>query len=195
MATPSSVLAWRIPGTGKPGGLPSMGSHRVGHDWSDLAAAYLFNISICFLILNSNFSWDLQDEKLPEERQWEGCKPETRLVQRNKTKAICLRGEHLKSQNTKGLHFYSRNNGEILKGSWQGTSCNLYMAGWHHWLDGCESEWTPEVGDGQGGLACCDSWDCKESDTTERLNWTELIYLYLEFIVVAASKMGKKGTC
>ena len=39
MATHSSVLAWRIPGTGEPGGLPSMGSHRVGHDWGDLAAA------------------------------------------------------------------------------------------------------------------------------------------------------------
>ena len=39
MATHSSVLPWRIPGTGKPGGLPSMGFHRVGHDWSDLAAA------------------------------------------------------------------------------------------------------------------------------------------------------------
>ena len=39
MATHSSVLTWRIPGTGKPGGLPSMGSHRVGHDWSNLAAA------------------------------------------------------------------------------------------------------------------------------------------------------------
>ena len=39
MATHSSVLTWRIPGTGEPGGLPSLGSHRVGHDWSDLAAA------------------------------------------------------------------------------------------------------------------------------------------------------------
>ena len=39
MATHSSVLAWRTPGTGKPGGLPSMGSHRVGHDLSDLAVA------------------------------------------------------------------------------------------------------------------------------------------------------------
>ena len=39
MATHSSVLAWRIPGTGQPGGLPSVGSHRVGHNWSDLAAA------------------------------------------------------------------------------------------------------------------------------------------------------------
>ena len=41
MATHSSVLAWRIPGTGEPGGLPALGSHRVGHDWSDLAAAAL----------------------------------------------------------------------------------------------------------------------------------------------------------
>ena len=45
------------------------------------------------------------------------------------------------------------------------------MAGWHHWLDGRESEWTPGVGDGQGGLVCCDSWGHKESDTTERLIW------------------------
>ena len=44
MATHSSVLAWRIPGTGEPGGLPSMGSHRVGHDWSDLAAAVVSNV-------------------------------------------------------------------------------------------------------------------------------------------------------
>ena len=48
------------------------------------------------------------------------------------------------------------------------------MAGWHHWLDGRESEWTPGVGDGQGGLACCDSWGHNESDTTEWLKWTEL---------------------
>ena len=47
------------------------------------------------------------------------------------------------------------------------------MVGWHHWLDGHEFGWTLGVGDGQGGLACCDSWGCKESDTTERLNWTE----------------------
>ena len=47
------------------------------------------------------------------------------------------------------------------------------MAGWHHRLDGRESEWTPGVGDGQGGLACCDSWRHKEADTTEQLNWTE----------------------
>ena len=48
------------------------------------------------------------------------------------------------------------------------------MAGWHHRLNGYEFEWTPGVGDGQGGLVCCDSWGSKESDTTEQLNWTEL---------------------
>ena len=57
LATHSSVLAWRIPGTGEPGGLPSMGSHRVGHDWSDLAAAAAVRLlsllgpsfTVCFL--------------------------------------------------------------------------------------------------------------------------------------------------
>ena len=48
------------------------------------------------------------------------------------------------------------------------------MAAWHHRVDGCEFEWTPGAGDGQGGLVCCDLWGRKESDTTERLNWTEL---------------------
>ena len=53
------------------------------------------------------------------------------------------------------------------------------MAGWHHGLNGPESEWTPGVGDEQGALACCDSWDHKESDTTEWLNWTELRMSYV----------------
>ena len=47
------------------------------------------------------------------------------------------------------------------------------MARWHHRLDGHEFWWTLGVGDGQGGLACCNSWDRKESDTTEQLNWTD----------------------
>ena len=44
------------------------------------------------------------------------------------------------------------------------------MAGWHHLLDGHGFVWTPGAGDGQGDLACYDSWGCKESDTTEQLN-------------------------
>ena len=63
MATHSSVLAWRIPGKREPGGLPSMGSHRVGHDWSDLAAAAAAETRdlVCcyFLIKPSNFGLTL----------------------------------------------------------------------------------------------------------------------------------------
>ena len=50
------------------------------------------------------------------------------------------------------------------------------MAGWHHWLNGRESKWTLGVGDGHGGLANCDSWGHKESDMTERLNWTDTMW-------------------
>ena len=58
--------------------------------------------------------------------------------------------------------------GQEQKGTTEGE-----MAGWHHRLGEHEFVWTPGVGDGQGGLACCSSWGRKESDTTERLNWTE----------------------
>ena len=56
MATHSSVLAWRIPGTGEPGGLLSMGSHRVGHDWSDLAAAAAYTY-ISIVPLPQSIQW------------------------------------------------------------------------------------------------------------------------------------------
>ena len=56
------------------------------------------------------------------------------------------------------------------------------MAGWHHWLNGRESEWTPGAGDGQRGLACCDSWGRKESDTTERLTWRQLLTVSGDFL-------------
>ena len=64
---------------------------------------------------------------------------------------------------------YGKDWGEEEKGTTEDE-----MAGWHHWLDGRESEWAPGVGDGQEGLMCCNSWGCKESDMTEQLNWTEL---------------------
>ena len=59
------------------------------------------------------------------------------------------------------------------------------MAGWHHWFNARESEWTPGVHDGQGGLACCDSWGRKELDTTEQLNWTDL---FINEILFMSSK-------
>ena len=52
------------------------------------------------------------------------------------------------------------------------------MVGWHHRLDGHEFDQALGVDDGQGGLVCCSPWGCKELDTTERLNRTELIIIY-----------------
>ena len=63
------------------------------------------------------------------------------------------------------------------------------MAGWHHRLDGREFEWTPGDGDGQGGPVCCDSWGCKESDTTERLNWTEIVFVLQHIGILGLSHL------
>ena len=62
--------------------------------------------------------------------------------------------------------------------------------GWHHWLNGHESEWTLGVGDGQGGLACCNSWGGKESDTTEQLNWTVINTYFLLSVQFGHSVMS-----
>ena len=58
------------------------------------------------------------------------------------------------------------------------------MVGWHQKLDGCEFGWTPGVGDGQGSLACCNSWGHEESDTAEWLNWSESPICCMERIAV-----------
>ena len=66
------------------------------------------------------------------------------------------------------------------------------MVGWHHRLNRHEFEQAPGVGDGQGGLACCGPWGCKESDTTEQLAWTEkqciLFYNAMDFPAASAGK-------
>ena len=62
------------------------------------------------------------------------------------------------------------------------------FTGWHHWLDGCESEWTLGVGDGQGDLACCDSWGRKELDMTERLIWSDLIWKMFKLVLEKAEE-------
>ena len=71
------------------------------------------------------------------------------------------------------------------------------MVGWPHLLNGLEFEWTPGVGDGQGGLVCCDSRDCKESDTNERLNWTDTTgdNLFRAWIENKLQSISQSQTC
>ena len=85
-----------------------------------------------------------------------------------KAETLVLRSPHAKSWLIGKESDPGRDWGQEKKGTTEDE-----MAGWHHWLDGRESGWTPGVGDGHGGLVRWDSWGCKESDTTERLNWTE----------------------
>ena len=88
-----------------------------------------------------------------------------------KAEAPVLWPPHAKSWLTGKDSDAGRNWGQEEKGTTEDE-----MAGWHHWLDGHESEWTPGVGDGQGGLACCNSWGHKYSDMTEQLNWNEQFF-------------------
>ena len=69
------------------------------------------------------------------------------------------------------------------------------MTGWHHWLNGREFEWTPGDGDGQGGLACCESWGHKESDTTKWLKWTELNWNSWKALFLVYVKMKVVQSC
>ena len=78
----------------------------------------------------------------------------------SRTKAICLHSCDTGKDPDAGRDWGQEENG----------TTEDEMAGWHHRLDGLEFESTLGVGDGQGGLACCDSWGRKESDTTEQLN-------------------------
>ena len=67
------------------------------------------------------------------------------------------------------------------------------MAGWHHRLYRREFEWTPGDSDGQGGLACCDSWGHKEFYTTEQLNWTEWHMGASQVVLVAKNPLANTG--
>ena len=77
------------------------------------------------------------------------------------------------------------------------------VVGWHHRLNGHGFGWTLGVGHGQGGLACCSSWGCRESDTTERLNWTEplsitknyFLFLVKSHVMWDLSSLTRDWTC
>ena len=181
MATHSSVLAWRIPGTGEPGGLPSMGSYRVGHDWSlaATAAANLYfttkirsvKIHSIIYINNKIHYWLLTSRSF--EKLWDRLP--TRLFQsglaglcnilkdKNKTKTEMLsQTKCLKQQRSIYNLLYTYNLLYIYHSSlWHPTP--VFLPGKSH-------RWWSLVG--------CSPWGRWESDTTERLNNKQL-YLAL----------------
>ena len=153
-ATHCNILAWRIPWREEPGGLLSIGLQRTGHYW-------VTNFELwCWRRLCK----EIQPVHSEGDQPWDffgrnNAQAETPVFSPPHAKCWLI-----------GEDFDARRDWvQEEKGATEDE-----MAGWHHWLDGCESEWTLGVGDGQGGLACCDSWGRKELDATEWLNRTEL---------------------
>ena len=141
MAAHSSVLAWSIPGMGEPGGLPSMGSYRVRHDWSDLAAAAAADTFPCWLW------W----QKFPcEDWHWSSNNLPTWYEEPTHWKRP-WRWQRLRAGE------------EGRRRGWDGWM-------WLHWLNGHEFEQTPEDSKEQGSLMCCSPWGHKVSDKIEQLN-------------------------
>ena len=105
------------------------------------------------------------------------CKETNQSILKEISPGISLEGMMLKLKLQYFVHLMQRVGKDFDAGRDWGQE-EKGMTGWDGWmasrLDGHESEWTPGVGYRQGGLACCDSWDHRESYTTERLNWTEL---------------------
>ena len=83
---------------------------------------------------------------------------------------------------------------ERLKAGGEGATEDE-MVGWHHQLEGHESEQAPGVGEGQGSLACCSPWGCKESDTTERLNWIQYVNAVTWLFPIPAANTRKTARC
>ena len=155
MATHSSILAWRIPWTGEPGGLHCMGSQRVGHNWA--ANTYTHN--------------DLESRAPHRNHICTNLRANQSIL---KISPGCsLEGMMLKLKLQYIGHLMRRVDSlerTLMLGGIEGRRKRGRQR--MRWLDGQEFGWTPGVGDGQGGLACCNSWSCKES---RRLSdWTEL---------------------
>ena len=156
--THSSVLAWRIPGTVEPGGLPSLGLHRVGHNWSDLAAAAgednLESPLDCKEIKPINPKWN---------QSWI-------FIGRTdaEAEAPILWLPDAKNK----LIGKDPNSGKDWRQEEKGTTEDE-MVRWHHWLNGHEFEQTLGDSKGQGSLVC------KGLDVTERLNKNHLSSTFL----------------
>ena len=153
MAARSSVLAWRIPGTGEPGGLPSMGSHRVGHGWSDLAVA-----AACMYVYIWGFLGGLVVKNPPAIQKMQETPQVWSLVQEDPLE--------------KGMATHS----SILAWRIPGTeepgrlqSIRSHRVG-HAWSHGACMHTCMYI-----------SWDCKESDRTQWLTHTHTHICYLVF--------------
>ena len=146
----------------------------------------------CWERLKAGGEWDDRgwDGLMPSQTQWTWVWASSGIGDGQGSLMCCSAWGHKESDITERLNWTTywvklmRRVDSLEKTLMLGGIGGRRRRGWQRmiWLDGItddgrESEWTLGVGDGQGGLACCDSWGCKESDTTERLNWTDSFIL------------------
>ena len=201
MATHSSVLAWRIPGIGEPGGLPSMGSHRVGHDWSDLAAAdsilkgsHYFadqGLSSQSYGFSSSHVWILDSKESRVLKNW--CFWTVVLEKNLESPLDCKEIQPVQPKGNQSWIFIGRTDGWSWNSNTLATWCEELThwkrlwcwgrlkvggegddRGWDGWMASL-TLWTwVWVSSGNWWWTGKVAWGHKESDTTEWLNWTEL---------------------
>ena len=171
IAIHSSTIAWKIPWTEEPGRLQSMGSQRVGHNWG-------ISLSLSFPNKKKKNSYHLQRAYKTLESPLD-CK-EIQPVHPKGNQSWIFIGRTDAEAETPILWLPDAKNQLIGKDpdvgkDWRqeekGTTEDE-MVGWHHRLSGHEFKQALGDGDGQGSLACCSPWGCKELDTTKRLNST-----------------------
>ena len=163
----SSIIAWRIPWTEEPGGLQYIGSWRVRCGWSNLVLMHKPGILFSgegYI----DYGWMGNNCIILTRRR------SNQSILKEISPGISLEGMMLKLKLQYFGHLMRRVNSlekTLMLGGIGGRRRRGWQRmRWHHQFDGREFEWTLGVGDGQGGLACCYSWGCKESDMTEWLN-------------------------
>ena len=175
MATHSSILAWRIPWTEEPGGLQSMGSQRVGHEWSNLAHTHA---RILHWVCWRSFLGPLDCKEIkpvnPKGNQsWiflgrTGAEAEAPILWPPDAKSWLIRKDP--------------NIGKDWRQEEKGITEDE-MVGWHHRLNRNEFEQAPGDNEGQGSLVCCSPWGCKELDTTQWLNNSIKSYYKIKAVI------------
>ena len=178
MATHFSVLAWRIPG--KADWWAAV--YGVAQNWTLLKKAEHLRIDAFELwcwrrLLRVPWTTRRSNQSILKEIS-PGCSLEGMMLKLKLQNFGCLMRRVDSLEKTDA----GRDWGQVEKGTTEDE-----MAGWHHWLDGHEFEWTPGDGD---GVACCDSWGRKESDMTEQLNRTELTWSALAAAATLETSMS-----
>ena len=207
MAIHPSTLAWKIPRMEEPDRVQSMGSQRVGHDWVTSLHLMVFPV-----VMYGCESWTIKKAECRRIDAFElwcwrrllrvpwTARRSNQSILKEISPGCSLEGLMLKLKLQYFGHLMQRADlfeKSLMLGKIEGRRRRGWqdeMVGWHHWLDWHGFGWTSGVGDGQGSLVCCGPWDREESDTTEQLNWTELmIWTYLVSNLICADCFRIQG--